>query len=474
MKKTGILKYLDFVLLDFIIIAASFLIAGKTRLVFKYWPKEIFIFLIEIELFAYAYAYIFQNPYKVILKERYVKSIVKTMGFCFVQLLIVIALMYVFQESLEVSRLFIVVEYVLYTFMSIVCKYLWIIHLRKKAKKSAKKGNRKLLIVTTFEDSANICVNLSNANFDFMKILGLCVVDRDIEGRVLKGGYRVVCNYGDLVDYVMQNHVEEVYFSLDSKHVSKEIARNLEYAGVTVHTKINMSTVNPGRSQTINEFFGEFVITSSTKERKNIDIVIKRLVDIIGGLIGMLFVLIFTAIIGPIIKIKSPGPIFYKQERIGKNGSRFYIYKFRSMIPNADKLKSKLESQNIISSGLMFKVKDDPRIIPGIGNFIRKTSIDEFPQFLNVLKGDMSLVGTRPPTVDEWEKYEMKHRIRMTIKPGITGLWQVSGRNEITDFDEVVKLDTLYIDSWSLELDFTILVKTVLNIFNRKKSNEVM
>ena len=183
--------------------------------------------------------------------------------------------------------------------------------------------------------------------------------------------------------------------------------------------------------------------------------------DIVGGIIGSIITLLLTIIIGPIIKYKSPGPIFYKQERIGLNGRHFYMYKFRSMRTDADELKESLMAQNRISDGMMFKVKDDPRIIPGIGKFIRKTSLDEFPQFFNVVKGDMSLVGTRPPTVDEWIKYKLEHRIRMSIKPGITGLWQINGRSKITDFNKVIEYDTKYINNWTLALDLEILLKTI-------------
>lgn len=152
------------------------------------------------------------------------------------------------------------------------------------------------------------------------------------------------------------------------------------------------------------------------------------------------------------------------------------MYKFRSMYMDAEERKKELMAQNKISDGLMFKMDFDPRIIgnkilpdgtrkTGIGQFIRKTSLDEFPQFINILLGDMSLVGTRPPTVDEWELYEPHHRARMSFRPGLTGMWQVSGRSNITDFEEVVKLDTQYISEWSLRLDVKILWQTVWSVF---------
>ena len=143
------------------------------------------------------------------------------------------------------------------------------------------------------------------------------------------------------------------------------------------------------------------------------------------------------------------------------------------MYMDAEERKKELMNQNRVQGGMMFKIENDPRIIGGangIGNFIRKYSIDEFPQFWNVLKGDMSLVGTRPPTVDEWEKYDLHHRARLSIKPGITGMWQVSGRSDITDFEEVVRLDTEYISNWNFGLDIKILFKTVMTVLKREGS----
>ena len=194
-----------------------------------------------------------------------------------------------------------------------------------------------------------------------------------------------------------------------------------------------------------------------------------------GGALIVLLPVFLIAIIG--ILISDWGPVFYCANRIGKDNKSFRMYKFRSMYMDAEERKKELMKQNEMK-GLMFKMENDPRIIGsgadgskhGLGWFIRKTSLDEFPQFFNVLKGDMSLVGTRPPTVDEWEKYELHHRARLAIKPGLTGMWQVSGRSEITDFEEVVKLDTKYISEWSFMLDIKILFKTVLIVLGQKGS----
>lgn len=188
----------------------------------------------------------------------------------------------------------------------------------------------------------------------------------------------------------------------------------------------------------------------------------KRLFDIVGGIVGCIVTAVLFIFVAPAICIRSPGPVFFSQERIGRGGKPFRIYKFRSMYPDAEQRKNELMEKNKSADGLTFKVDDDPRIIRGVGSFLRRSSIDEFPQFYNVLKGDMSLVGTRPPLREEWEKYDVHHRARLTVKPGITGLWQISGRSEITDFEEIVRLDREYIDNWNLKLDIKILLKTVV------------
>ena len=172
-----------------------------------------------------------------------------------------------------------------------------------------------------------------------------------------------------------------------------------------------------------------------------------RFFDILFSCLGLICLSPILLVIYILIKTESKGPGLYAQKRIGKDGKPFKLLKFRTMREGSDK-------------GNQITIGEDERITK-IGRHLRKYKLDELPQLVNVIKGEMSLVGTRPPTLDEWEKYDLHHRVRMSIKPGITGLWQISGRSDITDFEEVVRLDREYIETWSVELDFQILLKTV-------------
>jgi lipopolysaccharide/colanic/teichoic acid biosynthesis glycosyltransferase len=191
---------------------------------------------------------------------------------------------------------------------------------------------------------------------------------------------------------------------------------------------------------------------------------IKRSVDVVGALIGLAIVAILIVPIAVAVRLDNPGPLFYSQVRCGHRGRTFRIWKFRSMVVNADALKHLVDNE---AQGLIFKNKNDPRITR-VGAFLRKTSLDEFPQFLNVLMGDMSLVGTRPPTVDEVVKYKPHHWKRLEVKPGITGEWQVRGRSSITDFEDIVKMDLLYQERWSVVYDLRLIIETILAVLHRK------
>jgi len=188
---------------------------------------------------------------------------------------------------------------------------------------------------------------------------------------------------------------------------------------------------------------------------------IKRAIDILGSSIGLLILAILFVPVAIAIKLDSPGPIFYAQTRHGVGGRPFKIVKFRSMVANADALKAKVQNE---ANGLIFKNQQDPRITR-VGRFLRKTSLDEIPQFWNVFKGEMSLVGTRPPTSDEVRHYNAKHWQRLNVKPGLTGEWQVHGRSSVTDFEDIVELDLRYQRRWSPAYDLALIFKTLYVVF---------
>ncbi len=191
---------------------------------------------------------------------------------------------------------------------------------------------------------------------------------------------------------------------------------------------------------------------------------LKRLLDIAGSLVGLTILGVLLLPVAIAIQIDNPGPIFYSQIRCGLYGRTFRIWKFRSMVVGADRLKHLVSNQ---AKGNIFKNRNDPRITR-VGRILRKTSLDEFPQFWNVLKGEMSLVGTRPPTVDEVTQYERHHFQRLLVKPGITGEWQANGRSSVEDFEEIVKMDLTYQEKWSVLYDIQLILKTITAVFHKQ------
>ncbi len=290
--------------------------------------------------------------------------------------------------------------------------------------------------------------------------------DHDPEDNSLHN-LKIVTSIDNLSDYCKKASLDELVVGMEGRDESLiPVLDELSKSGISISYQIDIPELSGCRNKM---YMGTEHIDMIIYANRVVSVgllIIKRLMDIIGGLIGCFFLLIFLVIFGPLIKLESPGPVFFTQKRVGRNGRIFNIYKFRSMYNDAEERKKELLSRNEMD-GYVFKLEDDPRITR-VGRFIRKTSIDEFPQFLNILKGDMSLVGTRPPTLDEFNKYSLNHKRRLSFRPGLTGLWQVSGRNDITDFEEIVALDTEYIDNWSVLLDIKILLKTIPAMFSGK------
>lgn len=454
------LKHLDFIILDIICMQATLLVAYMFRNGFSfplfedvYQQMAIIITIMDIVVVF------FMQSYDGILRRGYFKEFKETLYHVSLTIIGFILFNFLTRSGQQYSRIVVVLMWEL----SIIFCYL-VRLLRKRAlfrrAKDAGKGRKAMVILVDSTLAEKFVKRISNYNYEDKKIAGVILLDENRKGEMIEN-IPVVASGKDPSAYLCQNWVDEVITCYNNNEdVVNPILQDCREMGITIHVALLETGKDSGKKQ-IENIAGYTVVTSYLTSASNRQMFCKRCMDICGGLIGCLITAVLFVFLAPAIYIASPGPIFFSQIRVGKNGRKFRIYKFRSMYMDAEERKKELMKQNKVKDGMMFKMDHDPRIIKGIGNFIRKTSLDEFPQFFNVLKGDMSLVGTRPPTVDEWEKYNKYHRRRMAIKPGLTGMWQVSGRSSITDFDEVVALDTKYISQWNLGLDIKILFKTI-------------
>ena len=340
------------------------------------------------------------------------------------------------------------------------------------------KGIQSLVgVVTTQENASPILEELKK---DWSKrVTGLAILEAAPEQLHTEiDGVKIEANFDNFMDWLRQAALDEVYLDVaqESEENMLPYLEEMESMGLTVHFRLPVldriekaccdETSAVRISRELSRCAGGNVVTMGTVELKLRDQVLKRTMDIVGGIVGCIISIPIIALVAIPLKLESPGPLIFKQRRVGRNGRVFYIHKLRSMYVDAEARKKELMAQNEMN-GLMFKMEDDPRITR-VGRFIRRTSIDELPQFFDVVRGSMSLVGTRPPTLDEYRQYESHHKRRLSMKPGITGLWQVSGRSDIDDFEEVVRLDVQYIDNWSIWMDIYLLFKTVGVVFERK------
>ena len=475
----GWIKHLDFIILDLICLHIAFIIAYMMRhgmnnpYALPIYRNVAFV-MTAIDILVI----VFFESLKNVLKRGYYKEF--SMTFKHVCLVILLTIFYLFfiQESAQYSRSTLIALGVIYAVLSYATRILWRVYLEKKRSGG---GKRSLIIITSDGRVDRVVKNIKDHNYEGFDINGIAVINKDMKGMIIDG-IPVVANLDTVVEYVCREWVDEVFINLDSAEpYPGELIDQFTEMGVVVHMKIVKSSELAGQKQFVERLGNYTVLTTSINYVSARQIFLKRAMDILGGLVGCLITGILFIILAPIIRKQSPGPIFFTQTRVGKNGKKFKMYKFRSMYMDAEERKKELMAQNRVKDGMMFKLDWDPRIIgsrqlpdgtvkKGVGNFIRDWSLDEFPQFINVLLGDMSLVGTRPPTVDEWEKYNLHHRARLATKPGVTGMWQVSGRSNISDFEEVVKLDKQYITDWDLGMDIKILLKTVGVVFKREGS----
>ena len=473
------LKHADFIILDMICLQLAYVLAYIIRLqgICPYGNiiyRNMAVFLELADLLV-----IFTTgTMKSVLKRGHYSDFIVTLKHSVIVGALAILYLFMLQQRLAFSRLTLILTIVLYFILTYVVRELWKNLLRKKMEDG---GARNLLIIASRDNAEQVVQNMQENNYARFTLEGVVVTDEDWTGREIHG-VPVVSDEKNAAMYVCQKWIDEVLVAVpDSLPYPDKLISQLTETGVTVHLNLAKVANVPGKKQFVEKVGNYTVLTTSLNYASTGQLLLKRIMDIVGGLVGCIFTGIICIFVGPAIYIASPGPIFFAQERVGKNGKKFKMYKFRSMYMDAEERKAGLMKDNKLGDGKMFKLDFDPRVIgnkvlpdgshkTGVGDFIRRTSLDEFPQFFNVLKGDMSLVGTRPPTVDEWEQYELHHRSRMSTKPGITGMWQVSGRSDITDFEEVVRLDTEYIENWTIGLDIKILIKTVIAVVKQEGS----
>lgn len=448
-------KHLDFIILDLFGVELSFVLANLLRfgiggaVNYRIFATMNVLFVLLHLVITFA-----TECHSGILRRGYLKELKSVFFHNGALLATSLLVLFFMQASAQYSRLVVFYFFV----FNLGFMYLFRIMRKRYLLRVAKRHRegRKMLLVAYRADAAALVKELAEYNYSNFNLEGICILDSNCVGERIEE-IEVVTTRKELFEYVKDNVVDTVFLKCREDE-RKKLMDTLYHMGVMVHMSLDF-VLGELPNATLQNINGVSVITAAMHQPTTKQIIVKRLMDICGGLVGLCCTGFICLVFGPIIKIQSPGPIFFKQQRVGQNGRRFYIYKFRSMYPDAEARKAELMKENKMS-GHMFKMDNDPRIIP-IGHFMRKTSLDEFPQFLNVLKGEMSLVGTRPPTVDEYEKYELHHRSRLAIKPGLTGLWQVSGRSDITDFEEVVELDKKYIRGFCISRDIKIILKTV-------------
>ena len=472
-KKLGWWKHIDFMLIDLLCIQIAYLAAyffrHQTMRIYRetslYAHVNILLIIIDI---CYV---LLRGTYKNILKRSFVREIESVLVHNIVMWGVVMAYLYVTKQAFWFSRQVFLTSFGFTVIFMLVGRFLWKMNVRRIIWKGKNQPN--FLVISTKEYAAEMVKQFSSRMYNGFNLSGLAIMDEKLDDTVIER-IPVVCSKDNLLEYVQKNVIDEVMIKMpENRKEVDELTWTLLQMGVVVHIALDYNDhALPNR--VVERIGGYTCMTTSINTASSIPMGLKRLTDIMAGLVGCAITGVAFIFVAPLIYKASPGPIFYCQERVGKNGRRFKMYKFRSMYMDAEERKKELMAQNKMQ-GNMFKMDNDPRIIgsekgpgKGIGNIIRSLSIDELPQFYNILRGDMSLVGTRPPTVDEVAAYDLHHKVRLSMKPGLTGMWQVSGRSEITDFEEIVRLDAYYIENWSLKLDLKIILKTFKVVFAKE------
>ncbi|MFA6281066.1 MAG: sugar transferase [Candidatus Omnitrophota bacterium] len=448
-RKTIIFADILLVLLSFIL---AYFLGDETE--YGYTEKVYFNLLVLALIFWTAALYFFgmYTSFRTRKIAETVGIVIKSAFFCFIAF---ISCMYLLK--LDIHRTFIIFLFASSAFFISLEKIITILFFRYIRKRGY--NYRKILLIGTGQRAQRF-INLVHKHSEWgLRIVGLIDADATKVNSSIDG-YKVMGTFDDLPKIVHDNVVDEAVFVVPRSWIERieKMMHFCETEGIRISVAVDYFNLKFSR-QSQTDFDGFPLLTFESAPSKMWHLFIKRLFDIVLSSSALIMLIPVFIVVSFFVKVTSSGPIFFKQKRCGLNGRKFVLYKFRTMSVDAEEKLEELLKHNEMS-GPVFKMKNDPRLTV-IGKFLRKTSLDELPQLWNILKGDMSLVGPRPPIPAEVQKYDNWQRRRLSMRPGITCLWQVSGRNKITDFNQWMKLDLDYIDRWSLWLDFKILINTI-------------
>ena len=456
---TGWIKHVDFIILDLICLQVAFVLAyalsgygANPYQLILYRNMAVFMEVADlVVLFA-------MGTLKNVLKRGYYKDFVVTAQHGVILGACLLLYLFMLQEGQQYSRLALVLNIVIYILLTYLVRELWKHLLRKKMEDGE---NRSLLLVVSADVVSSVVESMKEHNYARYKIAGIAVIDKEMTGKYIDG-VKVVANMENAAEYVCKEWIDEVLIVTSGVvPYPKELTEQFTETGVTVHLNLAKVQSVPGKKQFVEKVGDYTVLTTSINYASTRDLMLKRLMDIAGGLVGCLITGILFIFVAPAIYIASPGPIFYCQERVGKNGRRFKMYKFRSM-----------EIQKESEEKKAWTVKNDPRVT-GIGKFMRHTSLDELPQLFNILKGEMSLVGPRPERpffVEKFREEIPRYMVKHQVRPGLTGWAQVNGYRGDTSIRKRIECDLYYIENWSVGFDIKIMFLTIFKGFINKNA----
>ncbi|MEW6594358.1 MAG: sugar transferase [Thermodesulfobacteriota bacterium] len=449
--------------------AAAFLLAYFAK---KYWlpfglaglptrPNYYFLLLLAVVVLALSYQFhgFYTPTFRFLRPAQLLGRVVKavTAGFaCYL-----LALYLVHQQ--DISRLMMLL------FVGLTIFFLFCVKIalaRVEAFQVSRDAyQKKLLIVGSRARAKELVTVLQQRALPEYQLLGCLETERSRLGQEVAPGVAVIGLVGEMRDILLGKAVDEVIYAMPLDQV-RDIRTHIAFAeqlGVRVRIlpdwQIQKIMYHPEAARIyFEDFLGLPTVALSSTPAQELQLFFKAIMDYAGAALALILLSPLFAVIAILIKATSPGPVFFTQERCGLNGRRFRLYKFRTMVEDAEELRAGLTGQNEMD-GPVFKMRNDPRLV-GIGRFLRTWSLDELPQLINILRGEMSLVGPRPPIPEEVARYRAWQRRRLSMKPGLTCIWQISGRNNI-DFERWMRLDLEYIDNWSLLLDLKILLLTV-------------